>query len=171
MHKKSRAGKKTGARTGARSATHLPVVRERARKGSRAAFSRMPATVGDILSRDLSQLRGVAAHRAPARASSTAEPQVRARTPAAPSSVLEQQAWLEWMRALLPPELAAHLVRVLPKSAAGLEERELVAFADTPAWCARLRYALLELEQQARARDPTVKGIRARVLMLAPRPG
>jgi hypothetical protein len=75
------------------------------------------------------------------------------------------------MRTQLPPELAAHLVRVLPKRAAGLEARELVAFADSPAWCARLRYALLELEQQARVRDPSVTVIRARVLMLEQRTG
>jgi hypothetical protein len=132
-------------------------------------LSRKLATAGDILSRDLSQLRAPAVQRSSL--SDISHTRARSGAQDARNSALEQQGWLEWMRALLPPELAAHLVRVLPKRAAGLEERELVVFADTPAWCARLRYAVLDLEQQARERDPSVRGIRARVLMLEQRTG
>jgi hypothetical protein len=80
----------------------------------------------------------------------------------------ESAAWLDWIRALLPVELAVHLVQVLPKTAG--EERELVAFADSPTWCARLRFALLAIEDRVRERDPAIRHLRARVLMRASRP-
>ena len=125
---------------------------------------RIPVQVGEILFRGISQSSAVPAARTPG----VQKGGTATRAPAAAQqALLEQQGWLDWMRPLLPPELADHLVRVLPKSAVGLKERELVVFADSPAWCARLRYALLGLEEQVRARDPKVARIRARVLMLA----
>src|SRR5579864_2355333 len=47
-----------------------------------------------------------------------------------------QQSWTDWLRESLPAELAPHIVHVVPK------EGELVVFADTSPWSARLRYAL-----------------------------
>ena len=93
----------------------------------------------------------------------------------APSTSLSNKAplaakpsdWLDWMRAGLPPALAAHVVQVLLKGAAvSGTERQLVVFADSPAWCARLRYALLALEERIRARDPAIGRLSARVLRL-----
>ena len=60
------------------------------------------------------------------------------------------------VRSDLPAELAPHVVQVLLRAGASGPERQLVVFADSPAWCARLRYALLGLEQRIRARDPTI---------------
>src|SRR6185437_17084648 len=165
MHKKSRAGKETGARSGARTGAAHPSMRTKPRNSARATFSHMPKAVGDILFRGLSQLRD--ADPTAAR-SGSAQPLARARgrPNAQPEPQREQHEWLDWIRALLPCELAAHLVHVLPKAGAGPHERELVLFADSPAWCARLRYALLEIEQQIRAREPAIRRTRARVLML-----
>jgi hypothetical protein len=48
----------------------------------------------------------------------------------------------------------------------GIAEREgrLVIFAETAAWSARLRYAILELEREIRAADPALIDIEVRVL-------
>ncbi|MGN6452056.1 MAG: hypothetical protein ACTHL7_03155 [Steroidobacteraceae bacterium] len=40
----------------------------------------------------------------------------------------------------------------------------LVIFAETAAWSARLRYAVLELEREMRTADPTLLTIKVRVL-------
>jgi len=69
------------------------------------------------------------------------------------------------VRTGLPIELAPHVVQVLIKGGeVGGSERELIVFADSPAWCARLRYALLTLEEGVRSRDPAIRLLRARVL-------
>jgi hypothetical protein len=68
-----------------------------------------------------------------------------------------QQAWVEWFRAELPAELAAHLVNVVPRGpATSGGATELVIFADSAAWGTRLRYALAALEVRIRARDAAV---------------
>jgi hypothetical protein len=64
--------------------------------------------------------------------------------------LLAQQSWTTWLRESLPPELGEHIVHAVPK------ERELVVFADTPAWCARLRYAVAGIEEPIRQRDPAI---------------
>ena len=71
----------------------------------------------------------------------------------------EQQSWSEWLRVIVPPELAPHIVNVVPKGP------ELVVLADSPAWCARLRYAVAALEPQITARDAAVQHTRVRVSM------
>jgi hypothetical protein len=68
-----------------------------------------------------------------------------------------QQSWAEWLRGIVPIELAGHIVHVVPK------ESELVVFADTPAWCARLRYAVGTLAPQISARDATITRTTLRV--------
>jgi hypothetical protein len=158
MHKKSTGGKKTGARSGAsEAASQLPAAAETANRALRRRFSHIaaptPTRVGERLGHILSQAglsRGLSQLNGAARAGA-----VRA---------LEEEPWLDWMRALLPPDLAAHLVQVLAKTAAS-GVRELVVMADSPAWCARLRYALLEIESRVRERDPSVARLVARVLM------
>ncbi len=41
---------------------------------------------------------------------------------------------------------------------------KLVIFAETAAWSARLRYAVLELEREMRAADSTIVEVKVRVL-------
>jgi len=61
-----------------------------------------------------------------------------------------QQSWIAWLRESLPPELAGHVVHAVPR------QGELVVFTDTPAWCARVRYAVAGIEQSIRRRDASV---------------
>jgi len=77
----------------------------------------------------------------------------------------EQQSWSEWLRSLLPAELAPHLVNVVPKAAGTPGTLELVVLADSAAWCARLRYALAGLEPQILDRNAAVRRTRVRVSM------
>jgi hypothetical protein len=75
-----------------------------------------------------------------------------------------QRAWTEWLRAALPPDLAAHVVNVVPKTvSARTGAQELVVLADSSAWCARLRYALAGLEPSIGARNAAVQRTRVRV--------
>ncbi len=68
------------------------------------------------------------------------------------------QRWESW--------LAAHLPTPLPARITAVHEREgtLVVFAESAAWCARLRYALGELEELLRRAHPSVTRIAVRVL-------
>ena len=69
-----------------------------------------------------------------------------------------QNFWNRWFATHLPPEIRPKVT--------GVTEREgtLVIFAETAAWSARLRYAVLELEREIRAADPALTGIEVRVL-------
>ena len=69
-----------------------------------------------------------------------------------------QSFWNCWLSTHLPPELHPRI--------SGVTERDgtLVIFAETAAWSARLRYALLELEGEIRAADPALTDIEVRVL-------
>jgi hypothetical protein len=69
-----------------------------------------------------------------------------------------QNLWGEWLSAHLPAEIRARV--------SGVNEREgtLVVFAESAAWCARLRFALMELEGSLRAAHPLVQSIQVRVL-------
>jgi len=62
--------------------------------------------------------------------------------------------------------LSAHLPAPLPAKISGVHEREgtLVVFAESAAWCARLRFALGELEDTLRRAHPCVTTIAVRVL-------
>jgi hypothetical protein len=77
----------------------------------------------------------------------------------------EQQSWSEWLRSQLPADLAPHIVNVVPKAAGASGTLELVVMADSPAWCARLRYAVAGLEAQIGQRDAAVRRTRVRVSM------
>ena len=69
-----------------------------------------------------------------------------------------QAFWRPWLEARLPPGL--------PPKITGITERgaTLVVFADSPAWSARLRYALQELAPQIREAQPAIREITVRVL-------
>jgi hypothetical protein len=155
MHKKSTPGKKTGARSRARGeGASLTVGTDSKAAKRNTGFSHIPPSVGEILFRHgLSQLGP------PSPAVDSSLSNNKAETTGS-----EPREWLDWLRVGLPIELAPHVVQVLLKGGTVGAERQLVVFADSPAWCARLRYALLALEERIRARDPTIRLLRARVL-------
>ena len=74
------------------------------------------------------------------------------------TQLARQNFWRSWLTARLPPELCPRL--------SGVSERDgtLTIFAETAAWCARLRFAVLELEREIRAADPALRSIEVRVL-------
>jgi hypothetical protein len=74
---------------------------------------------------------------------------------------VRQNFWRGWLCGHIPAELYARI--------SGIVERDgtLVIFAETAAWSARLRYAILELEHEIRAADPALTAVKVRVL---PRP-
>ncbi|HEY6452065.1 MAG TPA: hypothetical protein VIX87_05660 [Steroidobacteraceae bacterium] len=77
-----------------------------------------------------------------------------------------QQAWRDWLREVVSPELAPHIVNAVPKAVGSAPgSLELVVLADSPAWCARLRYAIAALEPRITARDAAVQRTRVRVSM------
>ncbi len=69
-----------------------------------------------------------------------------------------QAFWRPWLEAHLPPELRPKIT--------GITERNgnLVVFADSPAWSARLRYALQELQGQIQEIHPDIREVTVRVL-------
>ena len=69
-----------------------------------------------------------------------------------------QAFWRPWLEARLPPGL--------PPRITGITERDgsLVVFADSPAWSARLRFALQELTPQIREAQPDISEVTVRVL-------
>ena len=77
------------------------------------------------------------------------------------ASIPVQQSWLEWLRAAVASELAGHIVSAVPK------EAELVVFADSPAWGARLRYALAAMQSDIAARDSAISHTTVRVQLPA----
>ena len=69
-----------------------------------------------------------------------------------------QAFWRPWLEARLPPGL--------PPKITGITQRDgnLVVFADSPAWSARLRYALQELTAEIRQTQPDLKEVIVRVM-------
>ena len=69
-----------------------------------------------------------------------------------------QNFWNGWLSTHLAPEIRPRV--------SGVTERDgtLVIFAETAAWSARLRYAILELEREIRTADPDLIDIEVRVL-------
>jgi hypothetical protein len=68
-----------------------------------------------------------------------------------------QQQWLAWVREQLPAELGPHVVQVVIKAG------ELIAYAESAAWCERLRYATEPLLAKASQLDPAIVRVRLRV--------
>ena len=69
-----------------------------------------------------------------------------------------QAFWRPWLEAHLPAGLAARIT--------GITERNgnLVVFADSPAWSARLRYAVHDLAAQIQETQPDIKEVTVRVM-------
>jgi hypothetical protein len=68
-----------------------------------------------------------------------------------------QKFWNGWLDGHIPAEIRTRI--------SGVAERDstLVIFAESAAWSARLRYAVLELEREIRAADPGLSAIKVRV--------
>ena len=81
------------------------------------------------------------------------------------SQVADQTArqafWRPWLEAHLPPGMAPWITAITER------DGNLVVFAASPAWSARLRYALQELARKIRERQPDIKDVTVRVM---PRP-
>jgi hypothetical protein len=69
-----------------------------------------------------------------------------------------QTFWRRWLEAHLTAEIAGKLTGVVER------EGTLVIFAESAAWSARLRYAVLEIEAQIRAAKPGIAEVSVRVL-------
>jgi hypothetical protein len=75
-----------------------------------------------------------------------------------------QKALLAQLRAMLPDDLAPHCV------AARLRERQLVIYADSPAWTTRLRFFAPKIPGLLRPVYPAVHEVRVRMLIHRTRP-
>jgi Dna[CI] antecedent, DciA len=66
--------------------------------------------------------------------------------------------WRGWLDAHLPVEMRGKLTGVVQR------DGTLVIFVESPAWSARLRYFVREIEAQIRAADPRITTVNVRVL-------
>ena len=69
-----------------------------------------------------------------------------------------QDFWRDWLDTYLPVEIRGKLTGVVER------DGTLVIFAESPAWSARLRYAVQEIEAQILAAKPGITAINVRVL-------
>ena len=71
---------------------------------------------------------------------------------------VRQAQFRDWLNAHLPEDVSAKI--------SGIVEREstLVLFAESAAWSARLRYAVLDIETRLREEHPAITAIKVRVL-------
>jgi hypothetical protein len=108
------------------------------KRGLSGSGSHSPHSVKDLLARSTPVLSQAAIHTA------------------------RQAFWRPWLEAHLPPQL--------PPQITAITERDgtLVVFATSPAWSARLRYALLELQAQIREAQPDIQQVSVRVMPRKP---
>jgi hypothetical protein len=66
--------------------------------------------------------------------------------------------WQNWLRGHIPEPLRARICAIVESDGV------LTIFAESSAWSARLRYAILELEHEMRAADRALTSVRVRVL-------
>jgi predicted nucleic acid-binding Zn ribbon protein len=69
-----------------------------------------------------------------------------------------ERFWQEWLSGHIPPPLCARISAIVERD--GL----LTIYAESSAWSARLRYAILELEREIRAAEPALTEVKVRVL-------
>jgi Dna[CI] antecedent, DciA len=72
--------------------------------------------------------------------------------------VSRQDFWRDWLDTHLPVEIRGKLTGVVERDGV------LVIFAESPAWSARLRYFVQDIEAQIRAADPKITAVNVRVL-------
>jgi hypothetical protein len=68
-----------------------------------------------------------------------------------------QRQWLDWLSEALPAELRGQLVYAVQRGP------ELTVLTTSAAWSARVRFAVVELEDRIRARQPDIVKITVRV--------
>ncbi|HET7756179.1 MAG TPA: DciA family protein [Steroidobacteraceae bacterium] len=98
----------------------------------------------------------------PAAAHGHSVKELLARSSAALTRVTDQaeraNRWNSWLAEHLPPELRGRVSGVVERSGT------LVIFAESAAWAARMRYAVLGLEAAIRAARPGILAAAVRVL-------
>jgi hypothetical protein len=114
------------------------LTRSSPRSGLSGSGSHSPHSVKDLLARATPVLSQAAIHSA------------------------RQAFWRPWLEARLPPHR--------PPQITAITERDgtLVVFATSPAWSARLRYALLDLTPQIREAQPDIQEVTVRVMPRKP---
>ncbi len=73
-------------------------------------------------------------------------------------AALRQGDWLQWVQRELPEELAGHV------TGASEQAGELVIFAESAVWGVRLRYAAPQLLSVIGRQQPSITGVRVRVV-------
>jgi hypothetical protein len=69
-----------------------------------------------------------------------------------------QSDWKQWLSSKLPAALAARITGAVENA------ENLVIFAESSAWSARLRYAIVELDGAIRSANPAIRNISVRVM-------
>ncbi len=69
-----------------------------------------------------------------------------------------QSDWRTWLSSKLPAALAARVTGAVENA------ENLVIFAESSAWSARLRYAIAELDTEIRRANPAIQSINVRVM-------
>ena len=69
-----------------------------------------------------------------------------------------QLGWREWLKNKLPENIEAHVTGVVER------EGTLTVFAESAAWSARLRFAIVELEAQIRERNAQIGKLIVKVM-------
>jgi hypothetical protein len=69
-----------------------------------------------------------------------------------------QTDWREWLRSKLPAALATRITGVADR------DENLVIFAESAAWSARLRYAVVELNDEIKHVNPAIRSVTVRVM-------
>jgi predicted nucleic acid-binding Zn ribbon protein len=69
-----------------------------------------------------------------------------------------QTDWREWLGSKLPADLGPRVRAVVER------DGNLVVFAESSAWSARLRFAIAELESQLRAGNSAIRSIAVKVM-------
>jgi hypothetical protein len=112
--------------------------RSLSKRGVSGSGSHSPHSVKDLLARSVPVLSQAADHSA------------------------RQAFWRPWLEAHLPPQLAPQITAITER------DHTLVVFAASPAWSARLRYALQELQAQIREAHPPIEQVTVRVMPRKP---
>jgi hypothetical protein len=69
-----------------------------------------------------------------------------------------QSDWRIWLSSKLPAALAARITGAVQNA------ENLVIFAESAAWSARLRYAIAELDGEIRRENPALQNVSVRVM-------
>jgi predicted nucleic acid-binding Zn ribbon protein len=69
-----------------------------------------------------------------------------------------QSDWRKWLGSKLPAELGTRMTGVVER------DGNLVIFAESAAWSARLRFAIAELDAEIRSENPAIRGVAVKVL-------